>query len=115
MSHPELDMSPRNTSIEEVEARQQSELARNRELTNVAVVLNALVDKRETGPYSGKSLAWWKEALIDAQMSMLWFEPGDTDALISRLKELTGVELPDHDRIWAVLRLVEEIANYDDE
>ena len=112
MPHHDIDTMKLEPRVEE---QQEDPRRRNAALTDVATVLTALVEQKESGPYSGKSLAWWKEALIDAQLSNLWFEEGDTEYLIGAVRLATGVRMPDEDYFWEVERLAEDIAWYEDE
>lgn len=111
MCHPELHKATLDTRDD----AQTDEYARTAKLSEVATLLTALTEQRESGPYSGKSLEWWKEAFIDAQLANLWFDEGDLDYLLSTVERMTGVGLPKDDSIWDVYRVAEEVAYYEDE
>lgn len=101
----------------EIERDEQADTdARNVKLSEVATLLTALVEQKATGPYSGKSLDWWRKALINAQLANLWFEEGDTEGLFDKVYEMTGVQAPgDWDAYHDVYRIAYEIAYYEDE
>ena len=116
MYHSELGKSTADIWEEKQRAARIESNRRRAELTHVAQALQALLEKKEQGPYSGKSLEWWREAFITAQLSNIWFEEGDTEYLLDVVAQTTGVDLPDDEyAAWKILRIAEEVAYYQDD